>query len=488
MSDSDSSQTIRMNSDSLARQLRPVVLLKAAQFAGIALSGILIPRWMGPDLFGQFVVLFSLIMLWRTTCNIGGRYIFGRFVPQYASRGKPEEVRAVFMHVLSTRAAIALLGAPVLFWFLDRLLPDASRTTLIAGASTYVVALIAGPMFGVQFGLNRLGLSLVNDPARRFFFLILLVVLGGTASLERASLALLSAQVLVLMVGLVLARGLFTLRRSAFDLSSLWEHVRFGVVIYFASLLVRIPWHLGETALAFQEVDSAKIAYFGVAVAATGAVAKIMASATTLLIPSLSIQQEIGDLQARDQTLGLALKYLLVGAGLFACTVIAAAPFAIRALLGESYLGALPNLLILAVGVVALPLRSTALALAVVTGRVRLNVQLGVIALGVFGLAAVLLIPDFESRGASAALSISILITALVGALQIRNTGVPAEARIGRLAIATVAAGLVLRLGGLSPLVAGLAAIVYVALLSALGVIRWGELRSFVGSNGLLSR
>lgn len=107
-----------MNSDGLARQLRPVVLLKAAQFAGIALSGILIPRWMGPDLFGQFVVLFSLIMLWRTTCNIGGRYIFGRFVPQYASRGKPEEIRAVFMHVLSTRAAIALMGAPVLLWFL----------------------------------------------------------------------------------------------------------------------------------------------------------------------------------------------------------------------------------------------------------------------------------------------------------------------------------------------------------------------------------
>ena len=477
-----------MNTDGLGRQMRPVVLLKAAQFAGIALTGILIPRWMGPDLFGQFVVLFSIIMLWRMTCNIGGRYIFGRFVPMYASRGETEEVRAVFMHVLATRATIALVGAPVLFWLLSRLLPDASRTTLLAGASTYVFALVAGPMFGVQFGLNRLGLSLINDPMRRFLFLILLVALGGTASLERASLALLTAQFFVLMVGLVLARRFFILQPSTFDLSSLWEHVRFGVVAYFASFLVRIPWRLGETTLALQDVDSAKIAYFGVAVAATGAVASLIASATTLLIPSLSTQQEVGDLSARDQTLGLVLKYVLVAAGLYAFVVIAVAPFAIRALLGESYLGALPSLLILTLGILALPLRSTALALAVVTGRVRLNVQLGVVAVAVFGLAAYVLIPTFESQGAAIALLISILTTAVLGALQIRRTAVLSVARVGRLILATIAAGLVFQFGGLSPLVAALSATVYVATLSATGVIRWGELKSLLATTSLRSR
>ncbi len=477
-----------MNSEGLVGQLRQVVSLKAAQFLGIALSGILIPRWMGPDLFGRFVVLFSLIMLWRTTCNIGGRYIFGRFVPQYASRGEPEEVQAVLMHVLATRAAIALMGAPVLFWLLNRLLPGASTVTIVAGAATYVLALIAGPMFGVQFGLNRLGPSLINDPLRRFTFLILLVVLGGTASLERASLALLIAQVCVLLVGLVMARRILTFRRSAFDLSSLREHVRFGVVVYFASLLVRIPWHLGESVLAFQQVDSAEIAYFAVAVAATGAMAKIMAGATTLLIPSSSVQQEVGDLQGRDRTLGQALKYLLVLAGLYVFVVIAFAPLAIRTLLGESYLGAVPSLLILAVGVVALPLRSTALALGVVTGRVRLNVQLGVIAVGVFGLAALLLTPAFEARGAAAALSISILTTAVIGALQIRGTGVSGEARLGRVVVTTIAAGLVLQIGGLTPLAAVLAATLYLALLSAFGVLRWHEMRSFVRASGLLPR
>lgn len=133
----------------------------------------------------------------------------------------------------------------------------------------------------------------------------------------------------------------------------------------------------------------------------------------------------------------------------------------------------------------ALPLRATALALAVVTGEIRLNVQLGIIAVLTFGLAACLLIPVFESLGASAALSISILTTAVVGGFQIRRTRILADARIGRLALATAAAGLVIRFGGLSPQVAVLSASVYVAALSATGVIRWGELQSLLTSTGL---
>lgn len=483
---SNPSRKIRMNPASLVRQLRPVALLKAAQFVGVVLYGILIPRWMGPELFGQFAVLFSLIALWRTTCNLGGRYIFGRFVPGYALRGESERVREVFMHVLATRAVIALMGAPVLFWVLDRLLPDASRTTLVAGTLTYVTALVAGPMFGVQFGLNRLGLSMANDPARRFLFLILFVLLGGTASLERASLALLLAQLFVLGLGLVLSGRLFMLRRSAFEVSTLFEHVRFGAVAYSASLLMRLPWRLGESALALQEVDSVKIAYFSVAVAATGALAKLMGSATSLLIPSLSALQAAGDRQRRDQTLGLALRYLLVAAGLFSLLVIAFAPVAIENLLGESYLGALPNLSVLLVGTLAWPLCSAALALAVVTGTLRFNVYLGLVAATVFGLAALVLVPTLESQGASAAVTISILSAAIVGALLIRNTGVPSEARIGRLSIATGAAGVVLLMGGLSPIAAVISATVYVVLLSALRVIRWGEVGTFVRASRLM--
>ncbi len=135
-----------------------------------------------------------------------------------------------------------------------------------------------------------------------------------------------------------------------------------------------------------------------------------------------------------------------------------------------------------------LPFRGAALALAVVIGRARLNAHLGVLAVSVFGLMAYLLIPAFESQGAAAALTLSILVTAAVGAFQIRGTRVLPEARIGRLTLATAAAGLVLQLVGLSPLGAGLSAAVYMATLAALGVIRWSELHSLLGTGNLFSK
>ena len=116
----------------------------------------------------------------------------------------------------------------------------------------------------------------------------------------------------------------------------------------------------------------------------------------------------------------------------------------------------------------------------------RLNLQLGLVAVTVFGIAALVLIPVYGSWGVAAAVTISILSSAIVGAFQIRNTGVPAEAQIGRLSIATGAAGLVLLIGGLSPIVAVVSATVYVVLLSAFRVIRWGELRTFVRASGLV--
>ena len=488
MTGPDSSQKIRMNRSGLARQSGPVAILKATQFAGVALAGILIPRWMGPALFGQFAVMFSLITLWRTACNIGGRYIFGRFIPKYASQGESGQIRAVFMHVLGTRVLIASIGAPLLFLALRRLLPGASLAALVAATCTYIAALIAGPLFGVQFGLNRLGLSMINDPMRRFLLLALIVLIGGTQSLERASYSLLLAQLLVLLVGLAAARQLFTLEKSVWDLSRIWEHLRFGIAMYAASLLVRVPWHLGESSLALLEVESADIAYFSVAVAAAGAYARLLVSVTTLLVPSLSLREAEEDSRGRDETLGIALRYLLVAAGLFVLVVIACAPAAIRLLLGEDFLGVVPNLLLISIGTVALPLRSSALAMGVARGRVWQNLQLGLVAVVVFGLVALALIPEFSSKGASAAVGISILCSGLTGAFQLRRTGVPREARLGRLVLASSVAALVVGVGGMNSVVAAIAAVVYLVLLSTLGVVRWTELRAFVSEGGMFLR
>ena len=485
MASRDASSPIRMNPTGPVGQLRSVALLKGAQVVAGILFTVLVPRLMGPNLYGQFAVIISVFTLWRMSCTIGGRYIFGRFIPEYSSRGDSDRIREVFMHVLGARAIVVLVAAPLLFFFLRRVLPMASTTTLVASTLAFVVTMLAGPMYNVYFGLNRLGMSMTNDPIGRFLLLGLLVLIGGTSNLEMASVALLLANCCVLLVGLVLARGLITFDRRVFDLKSIVEHVSFGLVVYSANLLLRVPWRLGESALALAKTDSAEIAFFSVAVSATVAFTRLLGSATTLLIPSMSLRQASGDYEGRDRSMGIALRYLEVAACLFVPFVVAAGPKLVSVLLGDSYLGVVPHMYVLSIAVLGIPVLRTAVAFSVVVGRVGLNVQLGLVAVVVFGVAALALIPKYGAIGASVAVVASIMSSSIIGAMQIRKTGVLSEARVATQSMVAVASGAILLLGSFSLITAIGAAAAYVGISLALKVIQPRELQQLLRESGL---
>ncbi len=479
---------IRMCPAGLAVQLRMVAAARAAQLAGMAVFIVVAPRLMGPERFGELAVILSISGLWATASTLGGRYAFGRFMPGYVVRGAPTMARALFMHVLQFRLAVVVAAAPALFIFLRHLLPDASVMTLLASVAAFVLAAAASPMFNVLFGLNRLGASMTGQALDRALLLLMLVTLGGAASLERASLALLATNLLLLGVGVVLARDMFTLDRAAFHLPSALEHLRFGVAVFAANFLLRVPWRLGESALALGGVDSSEIAFFSIALSATVAFTGIVAGTATLLIPSVGVHQAAGDTGGRDHSLGLGLRYLTIGSVLFVLAALACGPWAVRTFLGDAYAGVIPNLLVVVWAALAMPFIRTALSLEVVRNRVDRNLLLGLVVLAVFGSSALVLVPRYASLGASSALVLAIGITGLVAVLQMRATGVLAAARTWRHMLAAAGpAALLLVIGG-SPPVAVAAAVVYVGGLFGLGVVSWDELRhQLAGSSSKVS-
>ena len=459
-----------MNPNGLAAQLRPVMLLKAAQVFGMALFMIVAPRLMGPDRFGRFAVILSVSALWMTTCTLGGRYVFGRFVPEYASQGQTDSVRAVFMHIFLLRMVVILVATPMLYAALARLLPEASTTVLVMSVGAFAAITAASPMYSAFFGLNRLGVSMSKAAMGRYLLLLFLVLLGGAGSLERAGFALLLTRLAILMVGVVLARRLFTLAPAVFDLRALLLHVRFGLAIFAANLLLRLPWRLGEGALALLGAPAAEIAFFSVALSVTVGFTSILGSLTTLLIPSLSLSQAAGDHEGRDRSLGVALRFLTIAGGLFVLAVLALGPWGVGVLLGEDYLGVLPNLYVVAVAALLVPYVRSAVALAVVEDRVRLVLQLGLISVAVFALAVALLVPGYGSLGASVAVVLAVFSAAAVAVLQIRHSDVLDVARCKRQLLAAAPPAALLVWTGPSPLAASAAAAIYLALVLALRV------------------
>jgi O-antigen/teichoic acid export membrane protein len=467
----------KINAAGLAAQLPSVLLLKAAQILGMALFMILAPRLMGPNRFGQFAVILSVNALWMTTCSLGGRYVFGRYVPEYASNGQTDRVRAVFMHILLFRLVVIFIATPLLWAALRRLLPQVSNTALVLSACAFAAMTISSTMFAASFGLNRLGISMSKEALGRLLLLLFLLTLGGVQSLERATLALLFTEVTVLVVGLAMTRRLFTMARGVFDLSALLLHVRFGLAIFAANFLLRLPWRLGEGALALLDSPAAEIAFYSVALSATVAFTRVFGSLMTLLIPTLSLKQAAGDPAGRDESLGIALKYLTVVACAFVFSVLILGPWAVRLLLGVEYSGVLPNLSIVALAALFVPFIRSSISLAVVEDRVTRVFQLSVVALTVFLLATALLVPDYASRGSSITLVLAVASAAGVAVLQIRSSRVLQVARTKRHLLAASPPALLLATAGTAPLVAAVAAALYLTLLASLRVVTLDELR-----------
>lgn len=467
----------RLSPSSLVRQLPAIGFFKLVQVAGLALFSVLAPRYLGPELFGRFAVILSLTALWMTTSNLGAKYVFGRFVPEYAANGTGERVRALFMQMVASRFVLALVAAPLLALFLGRALPEASAATLAMSAVAFVSMTLAAPMFAVFYGLNRLGASMGRESFGRLALLGLLVAVGADAGLERATFALLATQLAALAAGLWLCRHLFRLDRAAFDPRETLGHLRFGAAVFAANLLLRAPWRLGESALALADVAREEIAFFNIALSAAVAFTRLLGEATTLQIPSLSRRQAAGDGAARDRGLGVALKLLNVAGVLFVLGVFAVGPWAVRTLWGEAFLGVIPNLLLVAPAALTQPFVRTALSLAVLESRLRRNLELGLVAVGSFVVACWLLVPRFGSFGATAALLVASFSSAAAAAVHLRGSGILAVARTRRhLCVAAAPAAVLIAAGG-APWAAAAAVPLYVVLLSATGVVRWGELR-----------
>ena len=101
---------------------------------------IIVPRIMGPSLYGQFAALVSLMTLLVSASGLGGLATFGRFLPEYELAGDAPKARALFVQLFWTRTGVAALMAVGLMGFLPSLLPNLSWVGVVVAAA----ALLAG--------------------------------------------------------------------------------------------------------------------------------------------------------------------------------------------------------------------------------------------------------------------------------------------------------------------------------------------------------
>ncbi len=426
-------------------QTRVVIIWKLTEYVGLSLFLVIVPRMMGPDMYGGFATFLSLIALLAMASGLGALPMFGRFVPEYQVQGENLKTKVLFMQFFVVRVLVTTLLAVGVLSLLPRLLPDITQFTVALGVGALLLGASAMALYQFLYGLKALGKWISYDALFRIILLVGLLMLDGMVSLERAALAVFLTQLCLFLLGLFWTKAFFTFNKALLNLAFLFEHLRFGLLCFLPILLLLAVWRAGEIVVLLFSGQTKEVAFFSVANLVAMTVVGQIGQVATMIVPSLTTLHVSGDKERVDLWLGYSLKYLTIVCFGFLFAVHLLGEWCVTLLWGEEYLPVVSNLKVFALGILAFPLVRTGLSLAILQKQPAKVLPVTAGALVTFLVAAAVLVPPTGSYGASVAVALALGSAGAITCYQFSLATVLAVARfwrhmlIGLLALGSVA-------------------------------------------------
>src|SRR5579872_4764713 len=168
-----------------SKNLSKVALLRVAQYPFIALFAILVPRLMGPTLYGHYALFVSIVGMATALLDLGMTEISARTVPELQQRVDQLAVRTFFSRMLGFKISFDLLAIAVAvlgYWLLQGALPQYLVPLLLA----VFIGDLGSSAYGLLFGLNQPTICSLRDPLRRAAGLVVVIVLFRNFGLSGA--------------------------------------------------------------------------------------------------------------------------------------------------------------------------------------------------------------------------------------------------------------------------------------------------------------
>jgi O-antigen/teichoic acid export membrane protein len=385
---------------------------KAVEVATLALLVTLVPRVLGPRDYGSFALGLGLVTLGSSALALSGPVVMARFVAASPPLERAALARALALRALRWRAAglaaAGVVAAALVLFDRDRFAPLPTALVLLA----IVIDAPATVAFQVALALGRTAAWSFRYPLQNAVIVATVPALHAAGGVNGALGAIALSSAAALVAGLVLvgrpllsapAKAEVPHHVSRFALLQGWSNVFVQVqhrgVVVFAALLAGSRIETGYAALAA-----------GVAVAATYAVWQLF----TVTAPRLAAVANV-DPEAASAALRRIARLALLTTAPIALLGVLITPWLLRSVLGadfsaakDAFVPALATIPLAALtgvvaGASALQLRPEARLRATLVGAVT------------FVIAALALVPAFDSAGATGALLAGTAAAAVAG-------------------------------------------------------------------------
>jgi O-antigen/teichoic acid export membrane protein len=393
-----------------------ISLHKAAQIAGAAVTVMVVPRLLGPEMYGRFSFVLSLTFLAAILADFGTLDVFGRFVPAM----EPDDARKLYMRTLAftltVSAACFALTVALALALADWMRPE---WALLAGMMV-VLRVVSWVPFQFALAKNRIGVWMTEQAWRQWVLLAVLLLLYPLLGFTGALLALVAMEALFAGLGLWWGRPYWL--RSEFGWE--WSYYRFYVVAGFgffvANLAAVALYRSGPVLVETLTGNSAEAGYLNLAIGLYLIVYGTVSQFAQSLIPTLTRLRTEGRADEMRRRVSRFVRVGLVITIAGAAAVWLLAGWGAPIVFGRGFGPAAEPMQWLSLAMPLSVIVWAANVTATVTGRGAAKASGILAALGAFLVGAFTLVPNYGATGAALALAVAVLVQAVVLSVRLR--------------------------------------------------------------------
>ncbi len=333
---------------------------------GSILLALVIPRMMGPDNYGRYVLVISLSQWFLVLTDLGSAQVMGRYVPQFRHQGEREKLQKFFSNILTLSLAGGTVGACLYLLFTGFWLADLDFLLLVTLAATLLVRAGSHPFFVLFLGLNQAARWGMGEIFRHWLLLFLVAAGFYLGGLRGALLGLLVTELVVLLIGVGWGKSYYSWAEMRLDLPYLIPYFRFGFIFFIFNLLSSLFSHSGEVLIRLFYPDYVQVSYFGLANNIYLGISFAIPQCTLAFAPLMVTLHARGETKPLTQWIEHVLNWLTVGTLLVIFAVLLLGDDLIPWALGNVYRPVTANLLPLSITLGVQVLANVAILLTIV--------------------------------------------------------------------------------------------------------------------------
>lgn len=365
---------------------------------------LVVPRLMGPDIYGRYSLIASLSIWFLLFSNLSLTDVIGRYVPEFILRGDRKGLHEFWADLLTVRLATATLAASVYLGVTVLWLRDLELLVLVIMAGMVFVRGIAELLFAVFVGYNQASRWQMGETLRQWLSLGILLPSFYLGGLRGAVLGLLLTEFVVLALGICWARLHLAWPGLHLDVRRSMPYLQFGLIFFASDVLNTALGASGETMLRAVTMDYVQVGYFGLAWRVYITMALAIPYVTLTFTPLLTTLRAQGRIETLTWWLERLLKYLAFGGVLAAFGTLLLAEDLVPMVLGAEYRPVAGTLVLLTLTLLPSAIGFIARLVAMIYVRPRAALAASAIRLVAFWILGAPLVARFGSLGSSTAM------------------------------------------------------------------------------------